>query len=472
VRYDVVVVGGGTAGCVLAARLSEDPDRQVCLLEAGPDYGPLAEGGWPDEILDARSLPSTNLWEAGGEDERSLGGRLVGGSSAVNACAVLEGSRADYDEWGEEWRHERFGPFLDLARTELRTARANTDEPGPFHRAFVEAAMAAGFPLLDHPNDPLQPVGVAPYPANVVGGKRWNAALAYLDPARTRSNLVVEGETLVDRIVIERGRASSVVTADGRGFDAGTVILAAGAYFSPSILVRSGIGPKSELAQLDIPVAAALPVGDRLLDHYGTDVCWKPSIRLDSETAAHEREHALFQPHVVLKAASSRCEPGSWDLHMLTWLGNAESTGRYEAYALVFHMKPLSTGTVRVRSTDPREAPVVERGYLSRDEDLTTLLDGIDVARRLAATAPLRELLAEEIHPGQTDPERYVRETVRNYFHPVGTCALGEVVDSDCRVFGIEGLVVADASIMPTIPRANTNLTTAAIAERVAAGFD
>jgi len=257
--------------------------------------------------------------------------------------------------------------------------------------------MAAGFPLLDHPNDPLQPVGVAPYPANVVGGKRWNAALAYLDPARTRSNLVVEGETLVDRIVIERGRASSVVTADGRGFDAGTVILAAGAYFSPSILVRSGIGPKSELAQLDIPVAAALPVGDRLLDHYGTDVCWKPSIRLDSETAAHEREHALFQPHVVLKAASSRCEPGSWDLHMLTWLGNAESTGRYEAYALVFHMKPLSTGTVRVRSTDPREAPVVERGYLSRDEDLTTLLDGIDVARRLAATAPLRELLAEEI---------------------------------------------------------------------------
>ncbi len=239
------------------------------------------------------------------------------------------------------------------------------------------------------------------------------------------------------------------------------MILAAGAYFSPSILVRSGIGPKSELAQLDIPVAAALPVGDRLLDHYGTDVCWKPSIRLDSETAAHEREHALFQPHVVLKAASSRCEPGSWDLHMLTWLGNAESTGRYEAYALVFHMKPLSTGTVRVRSTDPREAPVVERGYLSRDEDLTTLLDGIDVARRLAATAPLRELLAEEIHPGQTDP-----------FHPVGTCALGEVVDSDCRVFGIEGLVVADASIMPTIPRANTNLTTAAIAERVASGFD
>ena len=106
--------------------------------------------------------------------------------------------------------------------------------------------MAAGFPLLDHPNDPLQPVGVAPYPANVVGGKRWNAALAYLDPARTRSNLVVEGETLVDRIVIERGRASSVVTADGRGFDAGTVILAAGAYFSPSILVRSGIGPKVE----------------------------------------------------------------------------------------------------------------------------------------------------------------------------------------------------------------------------------
>jgi choline dehydrogenase len=467
-RYDVVVVGGGTAGCVLAARLSEDPARSVCLVEAGPDYGPYEDGGWPAEILDARALPTTNLWGGSGDDTRTLGGRLLGGSSAVNACAVLQGSRGDYDEWGEEWSYERFAPFLDLARTTLRTARANTEEPGPFHRAFVEAATAAGFPLLSDPNDPAQPVGVAPYPANVVDGTRWNTGLAYLAPARARANLIVEAETTVDRVLLEAARASGVVTADGRRFEAETVVLSAGAYFSAAILCRSGIGPESELGSLAVPVVAALPVGDRLLDHHGVDVAWRPTSRLDSSAGEHEREHGLFTSHVVLKAAGSRCEPGSWDLHLLTWLDAAQVAGRYDAYALVFHMKPLSTGRVRLRSTNPHEPPAVERGYLSRREDLETLVDGIELARRIGSTDSLRKLLAKEAHPGSVDPERYVRETVRNYFHPAGTCPIGEVVDANGRVLGVENLVVADASIMPTIPRANTNLTVAAVAEKLA----
>jgi choline dehydrogenase-like flavoprotein len=471
VRFDVVIVGGGTAGCVLAARLSENADRRVCLLEAGPDFGPIAEGRWPPEILDARRLPFTHVWDPAADDGRTLGGRLVGGSSAVNACVILEGSRADYDEWGDEWSFERIRPHLDRARSAFETARVNTEAPAPFHRSFVEAAQETGFALLSDPDDPGQPVGVAQYPANVVDGRRWNAALAYLDPARTRPNLVVAGNTLVDRVAFDGARVSGVVT-DPRGLvEADTVVLTAGAYFSPAILMRSGVGPESELSRLGIPVRQSLPVGKRLLDHHGADVGWEPSARLQSDTAEHVRAAGLFEPHAVLKAASSHCAPGSWDLHLLSWVSPAEAPGRYDAGAIVFHMKPLSTGRLGLRSTDPAELPVVERGYLSREGDLATLLEGIEIAREVAASEPLRELLDGELRPGDVDPERYVRDTVRNYFHPAGTCPLGDVLDPRGCVLGVEDLVVADASIMPTIPRANTNLTTAAIAERIASGF-
>jgi choline dehydrogenase len=469
---DVVIVGGGTAGSVLAARLSEDPGRRVCLLEAGPDYGPLDAGRWPADILDAGALAQTHGWGTGGEDERTLGARILGGSSACNACMVVQGSPADYDEWGPAWSGERFAPFLGRARAELRTASANTDRPAPFHLAFIEAAQAAGFPLLADPDDPAQPVGVAPFPANVVDGSRWNAALAYLEPARERQNLVIVAETLVDRIAFDGTRATGVVSADGRRFDADMVILAAGAYFSPSILMRSGIGPDVELRRLGISVVEALPVGERLLDHYGTGVAWEPTSRLLAETAAHERQAHLFEAHSVVKAASSRCPHGSWDIHVLPWISPTGSPGHYQPSAAVFHMKPLSPGRVSLRSADPGDGPLVRRGFLSRDEDLSTILDAIEITRTIAAATPLTELLGAEVRPGGSEPSRYVRETVRNYFHPAGTCSIGEVVDANCRVFGTESLLVADASIMPSIPRANTNLTTAAIAERVAASFE
>jgi choline dehydrogenase len=471
VRFDVLVVGGGTAGCVLAARLSEAPDRRVCLLEAGPDYGPLAEGRWPPEILDARALATTHDWGPGGEDGRTLGGRILGGSSAVNACMIIEGAPADYDEWGPSWSFETLRPHLERAKRELRTAPANAAEVGPFHAAFLEAAQTVGFPLLSDPNDPQQPVGAGPFPANVVNGRRWNAAIAYLDPARDRPNLVVLGDTLVDRVTFDGIRATGVVAADGRRFEAETVILSAGAYFSPAILLRSGVGPEADLGELGIPVVSDVPTGQRLLDHCGTSVAWEPSGRLHRATSAEARRNGLVEPHVVLKAASSACPPGTWDLHLLSWIYPAEHPGRYEAAAIVFHMKPLSAGRVRLCSRDAADAPLVERRFLSRGEDVPPLLEGISLARTLAATPPLVELVAGEIRPGARDPEAYLRETVRNYFHPAGTCGIGSVVDAEGRVYGVDGLRVVDASIMPTIPRANTNLTTAAIAERVAAAF-
>ena len=212
-RYDVLVVGGGTAGCVLAARLSESPDRSVCLVEAGPDYGPFADGRWPADLLDPRDLAGSHLWSAGGEDGRSLGGRVLGGSSSVNACMVVAGTAADYDEWSLGWSHADLRPFLDRARAELRTAPANTQRPTAFQRAFLDAAQAAGQPLVD-PDDLSTPVGVGPYPANVADGRRWNAAFAYLDPARGRPNLSIVGDTLVDRVLFEGSRARGVLTAE------------------------------------------------------------------------------------------------------------------------------------------------------------------------------------------------------------------------------------------------------------------
>ena len=468
-RYDAVIVGGGTAGCVLAARLSDSPDRRVCLVEAGPDYGPLEDGRWPAEILDARALPSGHDWGTGGEDGRSLGGRVLGGSSAVNACMVVAGSPADYDEWGHGWSYEDMRPYLERAASGLRTAPSNTARPARFQSAVLAAAQAAGYPLLPDPNDASATVGVAPFPANVVGGRRWNAAFAYLDPARDRPNLTIVTETLVDRVALDRSRATGVVTADGRVLQADIVLLAAGAYFSPAILARSGVGPEAELRKRGIPIVESLPAGERLLDHCGTDVAWDLAPLLQAETYVEACGAGLFEAHAFVKAASTACERGSWDLHLLPWI-YAAGAG-YQTSIVVFHVKPLSTGRVRLRSTDPADPPIVERGFLTREEDLVPLVEGVGLARAIGAADPLRELLAGELSPGAADPEQYVRDTVRSYFHPAGTCPLGTVVDAHGRVFGTEGLYVADASFMPTIPRANTNLTTAAIAERIADGF-
>jgi choline dehydrogenase len=468
VRYDVVVVGGGTAGCVLAARLSENPDRQVCLVEAGPDYGPLDEGRWPPEILDPGSLPPTHSWGTGGEDDRRLGGRILGGSSAVNACMVIAGSPADYDEWGHGWSWDDLRPFFDRAAAALRIAPANTESPTHFQTAFLQAAEAAGCERLADPNDPSAPVGVAPFPANVIDGRRWNAAFAYLDRARGRPNLTVRADTLVDRIELSGRTATGVVCADALRIEATTVILAAGAYFSPAILLRSGIGPEDELGRLGIGIAETLPVGERLLDHCGTDVVWDLTPALQRSTTEDARAGGLREAHAFVKAASASCEAGSWDLHLLPWIYPTGEGDAYRASVIVFHMKPLSAGRVRLRSADPADLPIVEREFLADERDLPPLLEGIDLARTIVATEPLRSLLGAELAPGGGDAERYVRATVRNYFHPAGTCPLGTVVDTHGRVFGIDGLHVADASFMPTIPRANTNLTTAAIAERIA----
>jgi len=469
-RYDVVVVGAGTAGCVLADRLSEESERTVCLVEAGPDYGLLAEGRWPADILDPRTLAFSHDWGVGGEDNRSLGARIIGGSSAHNACMMIWGAPADYDEWGDDWSFASFAPYLERATARMHTTAANTEHPAPPHDAFLEAARRVGLPLLDAPSDPGQPIGVARLPANVVDGVRWSGAFAYLEAARARDNLTVLAGTLVDHVVLEGGRCVGIRAAGGFRIDAETVVLAAGAYFSPAILMRSGIGPAGDLATLGIEAVVDLPVGERLLDHHGTSLGWEPTAALDTVCAAHEASTGpLFQPHAFAKAASRTCRPGTWDLMLLSWVTPPQDDAAGYTFTIsVFHMKPLSHGRLRLRSADPSDLPIIERGFFTDPTDLPVIVDGIELGREIAGNEPLAPFLGTELRPGARPIEEYARASARNDYHPAGTCPIGQVLDASGRVLGLEGLVVADASLMPTIPRANTNATVAAIAEKLA----
>ena len=419
-RYDVLVLGGGAAGCVVAARLAERQAR-VGLVEAGPDYGPYEDGRWPAEMLDARTLPMTHLWEQDEDDRSSSRARIIGGCSAHNGAMVVRGEPRDY-EWDEHWTYAALEPYLDGADARLGTLDTITATAAPWHGAACEAAAALGVPA-------------GPLRANVRGGVRWNAAFAYLDPVRGRVDVLAE--TLVDRVDPPR------VHTDRGVLEADTIVLAAGAYGTPAILLRSGLGDE-------------LPVGANLIDHVGVGVGWEPSEACVRDTLAYEAGHGpVFEPYALVTPP---------DLHLIPWT----TTGGTETSMPVFFLHPRSRGQVTLRSSDPGVPPAIEHGFLSDERDIEPLVAGIELARRLVRTEPLSGYAGAELRPAADDLHEFVRANVRGYFHPVGTCALGAVCDEHGRVLGHESLVVADASFIPAIPRANTHLTVLAVAERIA----
>ena len=424
-RFDVLILGGGAAGCALAGRLSEDPERSVCLVEAGPDYGHLREGRWPTDILDPRWLAlESHLWERDDEEDRSQSrARVLGGCSAHNACVVLEGAPSDY-EWGDDWSYESFAPYLKRAAETLQTHVLAEEELTPWHRAFRDAG---GSDSIVHP-------------VNIVDGVRWHSGFAYVDPARGRENLTILGDTLVDRVLLEDGRAAGAI-AGGQELDAEVVVVSAGAYGSPGILLRSGLDD--------------LPVGEGLADHVGVGAGWEPTERLLSETAEHEAEHGLYMGQVTVRVRDMFIFP-------------ALDIGP-EISGAAFAMKPHSRGSVQLNSSDP-EAPLrIDHGFLSDERDVATLTEAFERLRELAESPMVRPYRGRELRPGpEVGADEHVRATAGGFFNPVATCAIGSVLDQQCRVLGYENLYVVDASAIPEIPAANTNLTTIALAERAA----
>jgi choline dehydrogenase len=422
-RFDVLILGGGTAGCVVARRLAER-GAHVCVVEAGPDYGPYSEGRWPAEMLSSRALPMTHLWETDDDVRSSSRARIIGGCSAHNGCLVVRGEPRDYDEWGPGWTHEDLEPYLDRADAAIEAQVANADALAPAHEAALASAGILGIPA-------------SPFRANARDGVRWNAAFAYLDPVR---HLVeIRAETLVDRVDAPRVMTSGGILA------ADTIVLAAGAYGTPAILLRSGLGDE-------------LPVGENLVDHVGVALRWSPSQRLVDETAAFESRHGTVHEAQTLLAPQ--------DLHLLPWQNGAESG--YTFGLPVFVLKPHSRGRVTLTSSDPTAPPHIEHGFLQDERDLELLRHAVELAHALVAEATLASFLGEELDAAGDDVDEHIRANVRGYFHPVGTCAIGPVCDRRARVLAHESLVVCDASLLPTIPRANTHLTVLAVAEKVA----
>ena len=463
----------------------------MLLLEAGPDY--QSRSALPADIADARMPTFTHDWGYGSTPGR-LGrelplprGRLVGGCSATNACFALRGSPADYNRWAAMgnagWSFDECLPYFCALETDadfgsaswhgtagpLPIRRYGAGERNAFQDALISAAGSAHPSVADH-NAPGA-VGVGPVPVNAVGGVRISTALAHLAPQRALPNLTIRSDTLVDRVVIASGRATGVrLAAPEEAIGADLVVLAAGTYASPAMLMRSGIGPAADLAALGVRCEVDLPnVGANLTDHP-----WVPSPLPVTVPAGGPGFQAVLTWHST-DADSS----GSPDLQIFAQ-GPFNNEGRAIASLCAVVLKPCSRGRVMLRSLDPAAPPVIDLGLLTDNGDLRRICEAVRHARRLLS-APQFKAIAEKEHQlndglSDSELEAQVFASARTYHHPTGTCAMGPdpaqaVVDSSGHVHGMEQLVVADASIMPEIPSANTNLPTIMIAERIAAAL-
>jgi choline dehydrogenase len=489
---DTIVIGAGTAGAVVAGRLAAGSSGRTLLLEAGPDYGPADSGRWPHDLLDATGVASSHDWgytgEFGGRVIHFGRARVVGGCSSHNSGAVVFGSRLDYDGWAAAgnagWSARELAPLFALAWKQLRVRRVGLDELTPFQRACRDAIAANGIPAVEDFNDLDEDAGVDPFPVNIDGATRVNSAFGYLDPVRDR--LIVGGDALVERVLVRGGRVVGVAVRDGQQLaeiGAARVVLSAGAYGSPAILLRSGIGPAGELTDIGVKPVLDLPgVGRNLHDQPCVEVCYAGSGELITEMERHQAETG-WQPYeqVIAKFPSAGCRQG-FDLHIYPVGGGSRTEPPTWGWILgVACLTPRSRGSVHLTGPGPGDKLVIDHRYLSDPGgyDRARLAEGVERVREVAQAPGLRGLLGRETRPGpevsgRHEIERYLDQAAVHYFHPVGSCKMGpasdpgSVVDAEGRVHGIEGLYVGDASIMPSVTSGNTNMPTAVIGERIA----
>ncbi len=410
----------------------------------------------------------------------------MGGCSSHNGCAAIWGSKVDYDGWAAlgnvGWSANELLPFFKLADENLKVKRISSSEITPWQQACLETAPAIGIPQVADLNNLDEDIGMSTSPVNIVDGVRWNSAFAYLDPLRGNNCLTIRGQMQVDRLRLEGSRviALEAIGPDGPvTVEAGRVVLCAGSYGSPAILLRSGIGPDSELRALGIETKLDLAVGRNLHDHPAVYLKYSGTPRLVAAMMDFiARGGVLFSEQTIAKFRSKYCT-SAYDLHLFPIGGQfMNAADEWEFLLPVANMIPLSRGSVQLTSTDPFATLKIDTAYLSDPEgrDLAILWNGIELVRDYARRAPLSDLIGEEIAPtvNYKTPEDVRRDNL-HYYHAVGTCKMGPesdataVVDARGKVHGIDNLYIADASIMPVVPRANTNIPALVVGERISA---
>jgi choline dehydrogenase len=418
--------------------------------------------------------------------------RILGGCSTHNSAVQTWGHRRDYDGWAEHggpgWRADRLAEFFDASSRRQRVSDYRPEELTPYQAAWYAAGPEAGLPQLRTLNDLDESVGIAPESVNIIdGGVRFNSAFAYLDPLRGSPALTIVGGALVDRLLLDGNRVTGVEVILGgerHRVSAAEVVLCGGAFCTPAVLLRSGVGPAAQLRAVGIDVTVDLAgVGANLHDQPVVLMSWAGSERIQQAMRAHDAGGWSPDEQVMAKAASS-ADPDGFDIHIFPYSPSHQSPdGRHSWHAGAACLLPRSRGRVWLTSRDPEVLPRVDHRFYSDPEnhDVTVLTEAIALLRALAAQPTLSELLGPELPPGPAglvDPaeiEGYLRANVDSYWHPVGTCAMGAdpdtgaVVDGYGAVHGLEGCRVGDCALMPVVPRATTAMPASVIGERIAA---